>query len=143
MTFFHWFVPSFLVSIFGLFSNPLTIYNYTVYGSFLRIIQFRHFLGSHQIHFLVFFLVIVSGIDCFSWNLKIEKTKSNWSKVPNWFSRIPFINDYFLCFIDFLRNSASFEKQAHLTTWHFLLVHYVKSLWHAQFWGLTNDVTHS
>ena len=30
--------------------------------------------------------------------------------------KLPFINGYFLCFIDFLRNPASFEKQAHLTT---------------------------
>ena len=87
----------FLFLIFGLFSNPLTLYHYTVYGCFLLVIHFRQFLESHQIHYLGFIVMIVSDLDCFSWNLKIKRkivVKFHIGLVEI-IEKLPFINGYF------------------------------------------------
>ena len=70
------------------FSNPLTIYDYTVYGSFLLIIHFTHFFGITSNPLSWFFSLWLFQPGLFFWNLKIKKKQKKWSKVPNWFSRI-------------------------------------------------------
>ena len=82
------FIDPCLVFIFGLISYPLTIYAYTALWYFSRHNSIYTFFGNKfKSNFLVFFLWLFQAWIVFLEIWKSKKTKTNFSKVPQWFNR--------------------------------------------------------